>query len=122
MSEFLNGLSNQTWFVTIITFLVANLGTILTMALLVIRNKVKAGNVAKILEENKIKLNQETLDKIDNIENEINAKMNEMLEVVYKKLKLDSEQKKASVEANTLEIQRLIKSTTDKITETFKEG
>lgn len=122
MSEFLNGLSNQTWFVTIVTFLVANLGTILTMALLVIRNKVKAGNVAKILEENKIKLNQETLDKIDNIENEINAKMNEMLEVVYKKLKLDSEEKKASVEANTLEIQRLIKSTTDKITETFKEG
>lgn len=41
MSEFINSLSNKTWFVTIVSFLIANLGTILSMGIVIIRNKLK---------------------------------------------------------------------------------
>ena len=125
MSEILNGLSNKTWFITILSFLAANLGTILTMALVIVKNQLKTKRLSALvdekLQEKGITLNQELLDKISNIQSTLESKTDEVLSKVEAKLKIDSEEKKEAVQNNALEIQELIKATTAKITSSLDE-
>ena len=51
MNDFINSLSNQTWFVTIVSFLAANIGTIVSMAIVIIRNKIKNESMKKAFDE-----------------------------------------------------------------------
>ena len=116
MSEFINSLSNKTWFVTIVSFLVANLGTILSMAIVIVRNKIKNDSMKRAFDEALAKANLDANatfnDQFEAVKNEISAIMNEQLEIVQKKLKIDSDERKEAVQAKSIEVKDLIETIT----------
>lgn len=127
MSEFLKSLTSEQWFITIVTFLAANFGTILIMAVTLIKNKVKSNQLASSVEEalskKGIQLNEENLAKLSEMNTSIEAKLNQMEEALLLKLKLDTEDKKAKVEESTLKVQDLINEALKGITnDETKEG
>lgn len=82
MSEFINSLSNKTWFVTIVSFLIANLGTILSMGIVIIRNKLKNDSMKRAFDEALAKANIDATatfnDQFEAVKREISAIMNEL--------------------------------------------
>lgn len=116
MSEFINSLSNKTWFVTIVSFLIANLGTILSMGIVIIRNKLKNDSMKRAFDEALAKANIDATatfnDQFEAVKREISAIMNEQLEIVQKKLKIDSDERKEAVAAKSIEVKDLIDSIT----------
>ena len=114
MSEFINSLSNKTWFVTIVSFLIANLGTILSMGIVIIRNKLKNDSMKRAFDEALAKANIDATatfnDQFEAVKREISAIMNEQLEIVQRKLKIDSDERKEAVAAKSIEVKDLIDS------------
>lgn len=125
MSEFINGLSNKTWFVTIVSFLIANLGTILSMGIVIIRNKLKNDSMKRAFDEALAKANIDATatfnDQFEAVKNEISAIMNEQLEIVQKKLKIDSDERKEAVAAKSIEVKDLIDSITKQTMENLQD-
>ena len=116
MSEFINSLSNKTWFVTIVSFLVANLGTILSMGIVIVRNKIKNDSMKRAFDEALAKAN---LDANANFDNEfktlkagIDELLNKQLMIIQTKLKIDSDERKEAVQAKSIEVKDLIDSIT----------
>lgn len=125
MSEFINSLSNKTWFVTIVSFLIANLGTILSMGIVIIRNKLKNDSMKRAFDEALAKANIDATatfnDQFEAVKREISAIMNEQLEIVQKKLKIDSDERKEAVAAKSIEVKELIDSITKQTMETLQD-
>ena len=125
MSEFINSLSNKTWFVTIVSFLIANLGTILSMGIVIIRNKLKNDSMKRAFDEALAKANIDATatfnDQFETVKREISAIMNEQLEIVQKKLKIDSDERKEAVAAKSIEVKDLIDSITKQTMETLQD-
>lgn len=125
MSEFISGLSNKTWFVTIVSFLIANLGTILSMGIVIVRNKLKNDSMKRAFDEALAKANIDATatfnDQFEAVKNEISAIMNEQLEIVQKKLKIDSDERKEAVAAKSIEVKDLIDSITKQTMETLQD-
>lgn len=125
MSELINSLSNKTWFVTIVSFLIANLGTILSMGIVIIRNKLKNDSMKRAFDEALAKANIDATatfnDQFEAVKNEISAIMNEQLEIVQKKLKIDSDERKEAVAAKSIEVKDLIDSITKQTMETLQD-
>lgn len=125
MSEFINSLSNKTWFVTIVSFLIANLGTILSMGIVIIRNKLKNDSMKRAFDEALAKANIDATatfnDQFEVVKREISAIMNEQLEIVQKKLKIDSDERKEAVAAKSIEVKDLIDSITKQTMETLQD-
>lgn len=125
MSEFINSLSNKTWFVTIVSFLIANLGTILSMGIVIIRNKLKNDSMKRAFDEALAKANIDATatfnDQFEAVKREISAIMNEQLEIVQKKLKIDSDERKEAVTAKSIEVKDLIDSITKQTMETLQD-
>lgn len=124
MSEFINNLSNKTWFVTIVSFLIANLGTILSMGIVIIRNKLKNDSMKRAFDEALAKANIDATatfnDQFEAVKREISAIMNEQLEIVQRKLKIDSDERKEAVAAKSIEVKDLIDSITKQTMETLQ--
>ena len=125
MSEFINSLSNKTWFVTIVSFLVANLGTILSMAIVIVRNKIKNDSMKRAFDEALAKAN---LDANANFESEfktlkagIDELLNEQLKIIQAKLKLDSDERKEAVQAKSIEVKDLIETITAQTMESLND-
>lgn len=125
MSEFINSLSNKTWFVTIVSFLIANLGTILSMGIVIIRNKLKNDSMKQTFDEALAKANIDATatfnDQFEAVKREISAIMNEQLEIVQRKLKIDSDERKEAVAAKSIEVKDLIDSITKQTMETLQD-
>ena len=125
MSEFINSLSNKTWFVTIVSFLIANLGTILSMGILIIRNKLKNDSMKRAFDEALAKANIDATatfnDQFEAVKREISAIMNEQLEIVQRKLKIDSDERKEAVAAKSIEVKDLIDSITKQTMATLQD-
>lgn len=125
MSEFINSLSNKTWFVTIVSFLIANLGTILSMGIVIIRNKLKNDSMKRAFDEALAKANIDATatfnDQFEAVKREISAIMNEQLEIVQKKLKIDSDERKEAVAAKSIEVKDLIDSITKQTMATLQD-
>lgn len=125
MSEFINSLSNKTWFVTIVSFLIANLGTILSMGIVIIRNKLKNVSMKRAFDEALAKANIDATatfnDQFEAVKREISAIMNEQLEIVQKKLKIDSDERKEAVAAKSIEVKDLIDSITKQTMATLQD-
>lgn len=125
MSEFINSLSNKTWFVTIVSFLIANLGTILSMGIVIIRNKLKNDSMKRAFDEALAKANIDATatfnDQFEAVKREISAIMNEQLEIVQKKLKIDSDERKEVVTAKSIEVKDLIDSITKQTMATLQD-
>lgn len=125
MSEFINSLSNKTWFVTIVSFLIANLGTILSMGIVIIRNKLKNDSMKRAFDEALAKANIDATatfnDQFEAVKREISAIMNEQLEIVQKKLKIDSDERKEVVAAKSIEVKDLIDSITKQTMATLQD-
>lgn len=125
MSEFINNLSNKTWFVTIVSFLIANLGTILSMGIVIIRNKLKNDSMKRAFDEALAKANIDATatfnDQFEAVKREISAIMNEQLEIVQRKLKIDSDERKEAVAAKSIEVKDLIDSITKQTMATLQD-
>lgn len=125
MSEFINSLSNKTWFVTIVSFLIANLGTILSMGIVIIRNKLKNDSMKRAFDEALAKANIDATatfnDQFEAVKREIAAIMNEQLEIVQRKLKIDSDERKEAVAAKSIEVKDLIDSITKQTMATLQD-
>lgn len=125
MSEFINSLSNKTWFVTIVSFLIANLGTILSMGIVIIRNKLKNDSMKRAFDEALAKANIDATatfnDQFEAVKREISAIMNEQLEIVQKKLKIDSDERKEAVATKSIEVKDLIDSITKQTMATLQD-
>lgn len=125
MSEFINSLSNKTWFVTIVSFLIANLGTILSMGIVIIRNKLKNDSMKRAFDEALAKANIDATatfnDQFEAVKREISAIMNEQLEIVQRKLKIDSDERKEAVAAKSIEVKDLIDSITKQTMATLQD-
>lgn len=125
MSEFINSLSNKTWFVTIVSFLIANLGTILSMGIVIIRNKLKNDSMKRAFDEALAKANIDATatfnDQFEAVKREISAIMNKQLEIVQKKLKIDSDERKEAVAAKSIEVKDLIDSITKQTMATLQD-
>lgn len=125
MSEFINSLSNKTWFVTIVSFLIANLGTILSMGIVIIRNKLKNDSMKRAFDEALAKANIDATttfnDQFEAVKREISAIMSEQLEIVQKKLKIDSDERKEAVAAKSIEVKDLIDSITKQTMATLQD-
>ena len=125
MSEFINSLSNKTWFVTIVSFLIANLGTILSMGIVIIRNKLKNDSMKRAFDEALARANIDATttfnDQFEAVKREISAIMNEQLEIVQKKLKIDSDERKEVVAAKSIEVKDLIDSITKQTMATLQD-
>lgn len=125
MSEFINSLSNKTWFVTIVSFLIANLGTILSMGMVIIRNKLKNDSMKRAFDEALAKANIDATatfnDQFEAVKREISAIMNEQLEIVQRKLKIDSDERKEAVAAKSIEVKDLIDSITKQTMATLQD-
>ena len=123
MNEFINGLSNQTWFVTIVSFLAANIGTIVSMAIVIIRNKIKNDSMKKVFDEiiakANIQVNQEFNQKVEDMKNQLTTLMNEQTALIQKKLKIDSDERKEAVAAKSIEVKDLIDSITKQAQDTL---
>ena len=123
MNEFINGLSNQTWFVTIVSFLAANIGTIVSMAIVIIRNKIKNDSMKKAFDEiiarANIQANQEFNQKVEDMKNQLTTLMNEQTALIQKKLKIDSDERKEAVAAKSIEVKDLIDSITKQAQDTL---
>lgn len=123
MNEFINSLSNQTWFVTIVSFLVANIGTIVSMAVVIIRNKIKNDSMKKAFDEiiarANIQANQEFNQKVEDMKNQLTTLMNEQTVLIQKKLKIDSDARKEAVAAKSIEVKDLIDSITKQAQDTL---
>ena len=125
MSEFINSLSNKTWFVTIVSFLIANLGTILSMGIVIIRNKLKNDSMKRAFDEALAKANIDATatfnDQFEAVKREISAIINEQLEIVQRKLKIDSDERKEAVAAKSIEVKDLIDSITKQTMATLQD-
>lgn len=125
MTEFLNNLTNKEWFITIIAFLTANLGTILSMGIVIIRNKIKNDSMQKAFDEIIAKANistgQELNDKVEAMKSEIKELLGEQLSLVSQKLKLDSEERKEAVAQKSIEVKDLIDSITQQTMEALND-
>lgn len=125
MSDFINSLSNKTWFVTIVSFLIANLGTILSMGIVIIRNKLKNDSMKRAFDEALAKANIDATatfnDQFEAVKREISAIMNEQLETVQRKLKIDSDERKEAVAAKSIEVKDLIDSITKQTMATLQD-
>ena len=123
MSDFINSLSNQTWFVTIVSFLAANIGTIVSMAIVIIRNKIKNDSMKKAFDEiiarANIQANQEFNQKVEDMKNQLTTLMNEQTALIQKKLKIDSDERKEAVAAKSIEVKDLIDSITKQAQDTL---
>ena len=123
MNEFINSLSNQTWFVTIVSFLVANIGTIVSMAVVIIRNKIKNDSMKKAFDEiiarANIQANQEFNQKVEDMKNQLTTLMTEQTALIQKKLKIDSDARKEAVAAKSIEVKDLIDSITKQAQDTL---
>lgn len=123
MNDFINSLSNQTWFVTIVSFLVANIGTIVSMAVVIIRNKIKNDSMKKAFDEiiarANIQANQEFNQKVEDMKNQLTTLMNEQTVLIQKKLKIDSDARKEAVAAKSIEVKDLIDSITKQAQDTL---
>ena len=123
MNEFINSLSNQTWFVTIVSFLAANIGTIVSMAIVIIRNKIKNDSMKKVFDEiiakANIQANQEFNQKVEDMKNQLTTLMNEQTALIQKKLKIDSDERKEAVAAKSIEVKDLIDSITKQAQDTL---
>lgn len=123
MSDFINSLSNQTWFVTIVSFLAANIGTIVSMAIVIIRNKIKNDSMKKVFDEiiarANIQANQEFNQKVEDMKNQLTTLMNEQTALIQKKLKIDSDERKEAVAAKSIEVKDLIDSITKQAQDTL---
>ena len=123
MNEFINSLSNQTWFITIVSFLVANIGTIVSMAVVIIRNKIKNDSMKKVFDEiiarANIQANQEFNQKVEDMKNQLTTLMNEQTALIQKKLKIDSDERKEAVAAKSIEVKDLIDSITKQAQDTL---
>ena len=123
MNDFINSLSNQTWFVTIVSFLAANIGTIVSMAIVIIRNKIKNDSMKKAFDEiiakANIQANQEFNQKIEDMKNQLTTLMNEQTALIQKKLKIDSDERKEAVAAKSIEVKDLIDSITKQAQDTL---
>ena len=116
MSDFINSLSNQTWFVTIVSFLAANIGTIVSMAVVIVRNKVKNDSMKKAFDEiiarANIQANQEFNQKVEDMKNQLISILVEQTTIIQKKLKIDSDARKEAITAKSIEVKDLIDSIT----------
>lgn len=125
MSDFINSLSNKTWFVTIVSFLIANLGTILSMGIVIIRNKLKNDSMKRAFDEALAKANIDATatfnEQFEAVKREISAIMNEQLEIVQRKLKIDSDERKETVQAKSIEVKDLIDSITKQTMATLQD-
>ena len=123
MNDFINSLSNQTWFVTIVSFLAANIGTIVSMAIVIIRNKIKNDSMKKVFDEiiakANIQANQEFNLKVEDMKNQLTTLMNEQTALIQKKLKIDSDERKEAVAAKSIEVKDLIDSITKQAQDTL---
>ena len=123
MNDFINSLSNQTWFVTIVSFLAANIGTIVSMAIVIIRNKIKNDSMKKVFDEiiarANIQVNQEFNQKVEDMKNQLTTLMNEQTALIQKKLKIDSDERKEAVAAKSIEVKDLIDSITKQAQDTL---
>lgn len=123
MSDFINSLSNQTWFVTIVSFLAANIGTIVSMAIVIIRNKIKNDSMKKVFDEiiarANIQANQEFNQKVEDMKNQLTTLMNDQTALIQKKLKIDSDERKEAVAAKSIEVKDLIDSITKQAQDTL---
>lgn len=116
MSDFISSLSNQTWFVTIVSFLAANIGTIVSMAVVIVRNKVKNDSMKKAFDEiiarANIQANQEFNQKVEDMKNQLISILVEQTTIIQKKLKIDSDARKEAITAKSIEVKDLIDSIT----------
>ncbi len=123
MNDFINSLSNQTWFVTIVSFLAANIGTIVSMAIVIIRNKIKNDSMKKVFDEiiarANIQVNQEFNQKVEDMKNQLTTLMTEQTALIQKKLKIDSDERKEAVAAKSIEVKDLIDSITKQAQDTL---
>lgn len=123
MNDFINSLSNQTWFVTIVSFLAANIGTIVSMAIVIIRNKIKNDSMKKVFDEiiarANIQANQEFNQKVEDMKNQLTTLMNDQTALIQKKLKIDSDERKEAVAAKSIEVKDLIDSITKQAQDTL---
>ena len=123
MNDFINSLSNQTWFVTIVSFLAANIGTIVSMAIVIIRNKIKNDSMKKAFDEiiarANIQVNQEFNQKVEDMKNQLTTLMTEQTALIQKKLKIDSDERKEAVAAKSIEVKDLIDSITKQAQDTL---
>ena len=123
MNDFINSLSNQTWFVTIVSFLAANIGTIVSMAIVIIRNKIKNDSMKKAFDEiiarANIQANQEFNQKVEDMKNQLTTLMNDQTALIQKKLKIDSDERKEAVAAKSIEVKDLIDSITKQAQDTL---
>lgn len=119
MLEFLKNLTTQEWYITITTFLAANFTTIAMLVIALIKNKIKQGNFTKkfneALAKANIQFNDENLQKLNEIKITLDAKLNDMLEVVYHKLKIDTDEKRKEIEVKSKDIQQLIQNALESI-------
>lgn len=104
-------ITNTELFATIISFLSANVLTILTMVILIIKNKIKNYSVEELIAKAEakadVKLGEKYEAKAEEAMSLMVSKLDELYNKVCARLNLDSEEKKAIVEEKTETVNKL---------------
>jgi len=96
---------------TLLSFLTANLGTLLVFAIKYIKLKVKEAKQQAINQETIQKLTAEYEQKIEAFASKIDSSLDRVESVVIKKVKEKEEVENATIEAETLAIAKAIEDT-----------
>jgi len=129
MTEIINNITNQTWFITIVSFLSANFLAILFFIIKIIKDKVKIReiNIAfeELLAERTNDLDKEQKEKIEELkkvtDEKINEGINKVEELFNKAFDKLSDDKKLQIEANANKLQEILLSLVDDFEEKPEE-
>ena len=129
MTEIINNITNQQWFITIVSFLSANFMAILFFLIKMIKDRTKIRRIneafEELLAERTDELNEEQKEKIEEVKKATDEKINEGINKVEKlfneAFERLSDDKKLQIEANAAKLQEILLSLVDDFEEKPEE-
>lgn len=129
MTEIINNITNQQWFITVVSFLSANFMAILFFLIKMIKDRTKIRRIneafEELLAERTDELNEEQKEKIEEVkkvtDEKINEGINKVEELFNKAFEKLSDDKKLQIEANAAKLQEILLSLVDDFEEKPEE-
>ena len=125
MTDIINNITNQQWFITIVSFLAANFLAIIGCVVKILFDKAKLNRINNAFQEKLVELeehmNEEQKAKIEELKKEADEKINlykNMLNEFYQKALANlSDEKKLKIEENANRFQELVLNALDDLNE-----
>lgn len=129
MTEIINNITNQQWFITVVSFLSANFMAILFFLIKMVKDRTKIRRIneafEELLAERTDELNEEQKEKIEEVkkvtDEKINEGINKVEELFNKAFEKLSDDKKLQIEANAAKLQEILLSLVDDFEEKPEE-